>query len=229
MKTKKFSWTPDMIDIQNQCHKTAIQQKEHNLSIALIDVVYAEWKKKVPSTKISKPALKIKISKIRRSMADDIHDQQEQLNREQENEQDISDMVPKHEKIANKEQPIRTREKNVLNKERITKMKNIKQKNRKPKLSTTMISHLVVCHMKIKKKFNVVENNLQQSFLRETLKLWLNKYPDISLPINTIKSVLKGSIKAKTNFLSINPQNLKHTTLQEELMYYNGTSPIQKS
>ncbi len=69
-KPKKIIWIDQLLVALNKIHKFAQFQQNKNPSLSIINILYNEWCKEKHNSRIGKPALRIKLSKLKRAAGD---------------------------------------------------------------------------------------------------------------------------------------------------------------
>ena len=66
MKPKStFTWTDALVETLLQCRDQANIMRQHNETVPLIDLIYSQWELINGKTKLTKGALKTKLSKLK--------------------------------------------------------------------------------------------------------------------------------------------------------------------
>ena len=65
-KAQKTAWTDEMYNALWNCLETAVEHKIIDSNVGIMTIVYSEWLKLFPRTKISKAALKVQVSRLKR-------------------------------------------------------------------------------------------------------------------------------------------------------------------
>ena len=68
-KVQKTTWTDEMYNALWNCLETAVEHKIIDSNVGIMTIVYSEWLKLFPNSKISKAALKMQVSKLRSERA----------------------------------------------------------------------------------------------------------------------------------------------------------------
>eukprot|EP00112_Aurelia_sp_Birch-Aquarium-sp1_P021169 Seg5623.2 transcript_id=Seg5623.2/GoldUCD/mRNA.D3Y31 product="hypothetical protein" protein_id=Seg5623.2/GoldUCD/D3Y31 len=219
-KPKKNQWTDDLVTDLLQCHRIAQLQKEDGNTRGFMKLVYDEWNKDHAHHKTTLGALKIKISSMKQQgEIGNINRSIEPSNPAQDNAvnvpnesvatSEINDAVgmqqtePTLQVNSHADEQPQPPVSAAINDSDVTTTivsKPGKRKSKQPKRKVwtkRMTADLTACHNIARKKSYGKTKARAQEILKETRKLWLQKYPSKAVSITCIRFQLNKNAKTK--------------------------------
>ncbi|XP_065054148.1 uncharacterized protein LOC135682959 isoform X4 [Rhopilema esculentum] len=211
MGKPKITWSNDMNETLLSIRKSALSKKEKGDGRALMNIVLEHWQELFPNSKVTVNALKIKLSKLTRGAEGKVSTATETVGN---NDKPAKTKQDEPENVIDNQSNTPVVETEELRQEplKVKPQHKAKKRNQRPfrkgnesssKLTAQMRKEVVNCYRMIQKRRNCKEKS--KSYLqKETRKLWLKKFPSMSISLLTIAGICK-SIKSPKKGCSDRP------------------------